>query len=76
MKSIAIGLIIIYQKIIAQFLKNLFGITASCRFYPTCSNYAKDSIKEYGIIRGFSMAFSRILRCQPFYKSSVYDRSF
>lgn len=38
----------------------------SCRFYPTCSQYALDAIKKYGVLKGGIMALWRILRCNPF----------
>lgn len=44
----------------------------SCRFYPTCSNYAIEAIEEYGSIKGSWLAIKRILRCRPFGKKG-YD---
>jgi putative membrane protein insertion efficiency factor len=38
----------------------------TCRFTPTCSQYAIDAIKCHGIIRGCYMALRRIMRCHPF----------
>ena len=37
-----------------------------CRYTPTCSEYAKDAILEYGPIKGSYLAIKRILRCNPF----------
>jgi len=37
-----------------------------CRYFPTCSEYAKDSITEHGAARGILLATKRILRCNPF----------
>jgi len=37
-----------------------------CRFYPTCSQYAIESIEEKGIIKGLFFLVFRILRCNPF----------
>lgn len=39
-----------------------------CRFYPTCSEYAVQSIEKYGIIKGGIKASWRIIRCNPFNK--------
>lgn len=50
----------IYQWCISPFLPK------SCRFHPTCSEYAVLSISKYGIIRGLYLSIRRILRCQPF----------
>ena len=44
----------------------------SCRFYPTCSNYAIMAIEKYGFIKGWFMAIKRIFRCNPF-GGSGYD---
>jgi len=44
----------------------------SCRFQPTCSQYALTSIERFGPLRGGSMAVWRILRCNPFCKGG-YD---
>ena len=41
---------------------NLFN----CQFYPSCSNYGADAIKEFGVIPGGAMAAERITRCNPF----------
>jgi len=38
----------------------------TCRFTPTCSQYAIDAIKCHGIFRGFFMILKRIIRCHPF----------
>ncbi len=37
-----------------------------CKFYPTCSKYARTAIERYGAVRGGRMAAGRILRCHPF----------
>ncbi|GAE89248.1 membrane protein insertion efficiency factor YidD [Acetivibrio straminisolvens] len=44
----------------------------SCRFYPTCSQYAIDAVSKYGIIKGGFMAIKRILKCHPFHPGG-YD---
>lgn len=38
----------------------------SCRFIPTCSEYAMDSFKQHGVARGFVLTTWRLLRCNPF----------
>ena len=37
----------------------------SCRFQPTCSEYAYESVTQYGILKGGRLAIWRILRCNP-----------
>ena len=44
----------------------------SCRFVPTCSEYALLAVEKYGAFRGGWLAFRRILRCHPFHKGG-YD---
>lgn len=62
-----VRLIELYRK----YLSPLKG-APSCRFTPTCSKYAIDAIKEWGVIIGCGMAMWRILRCNPFSKGG-YD---
>ncbi|NQV47192.1 MAG: membrane protein insertion efficiency factor YidD [Rhodospirillaceae bacterium] len=40
-------------------------LPGSCRFYPSCSNYALDAITTHGTIRGSWLAVCRIARCHP-----------
>ncbi|NLI57032.1 MAG: membrane protein insertion efficiency factor YidD [Clostridium sp.] len=47
-------------------------ITPCCRFYPTCSQYAIDSIDKYGIIKGGFKSVLRIVKCNPFHPGG-YD---
>lgn len=39
-----------------------------CRFYPSCSQYAADSISKYGVGRGLLLAAQRLLRCHPWHR--------
>jgi len=39
----------------------------SCRFTPTCSQYAVDALTEYGLLRGTWLAFVRLLKCGPWH---------
>jgi putative membrane protein insertion efficiency factor len=55
-----IKIIILYRRFISP-LK-----PASCRFYPTCSEYAILAIRKYGVLKGSFMAIKRILKCHPF----------
>lgn len=47
--------------------------TPTCRYIPTCSNYALEAIEKYGAIKGSYLAIKRILRCNPFSKRGFYD---
>ena len=66
LSKLCIYLIRFYQKYISP----LKGPT--CRFYPTCSQYAIDAIKTHGAIKGSYYSIKRILRCNPFGKGG-YD---
>ncbi|MDR2685176.1 MAG: membrane protein insertion efficiency factor YidD [Rickettsiales bacterium] len=61
MKYIIIFFIKIYQVGISP----IVGGKCACRFYPSCSDYAVDAVRKYGVWRGGWMAVRRILRCRP-----------
>ncbi len=44
------------------------NLPPSCRFHPTCSEYAYEAVEKYGIIKGGRLAVWRVLRCNPFCK--------
>ncbi|MBW2569366.1 MAG: membrane protein insertion efficiency factor YidD [Deltaproteobacteria bacterium] len=56
----ALFLIRAYQYILSPVLG------PSCRFYPTCSEYAYQAVLRYGLFTGSFLALKRILRCHPF----------
>jgi uncharacterized protein len=66
MRTILIFLIRLYKKYVS-ILK-----PPSCRYSPTCSQYAIEAIEKYGAIKGSFMAVKRILRCHPFHPGG-YD---
>ncbi len=66
MKRLFVFLVVIYQKIISPY------IGPSCRFIPSCSEYAKIAIVKYGVFRGCILSAWRILRCNPLSKK-IYD---
>ena len=41
---------------------------ATCRFVPTCSQYAVDALSEYGLIRGSWLAAARLAKCGPWHR--------
>ena len=60
MNKIIILLISFYQKYISP-LK-----PATCRFYPTCSEYTIQALKESGFLKALQLSAGRVLRCHPF----------
>lgn len=58
MKKAVLFLINIYQKISKL-------TPPRCRFYPTCSEYAKQAIIKYGLFKGGFLAIKRIIKCHP-----------
>jgi hypothetical protein len=42
-----------------------------CRYVPTCSEYARDAVQRFGLIRGGLLAVLRILRCQPLFSGGL-----
>ena len=56
-------LAIIIVRFYQLFISPLLG--PRCRFYPTCSHYTIDAIKQHGVLCGTWLAFKRIIRCHP-----------
>lgn len=63
-------LVLDFLRLYKTFLSPFFP--PSCRFTPTCSEYAMQAVEKYGAIRGTWLGLKRILRCQPFCKGG-YD---
>ncbi|MDR9403544.1 MAG: membrane protein insertion efficiency factor YidD [Halothece sp. Uz-M2-17] len=66
LKKALIGIIRLYRALISP----LFP--PSCRFQPTCSQYAIEAVERFGIIQGIGLAIKRILRCHPLHPGG-YD---
>lgn len=64
MKKILLKIIYIYQ---ITPLKS----HSKCKFYPTCSNYAKEAIENFGVFKGAFLTLKRILKCNPFNKGGI-----
>ncbi len=45
---------------------------ANCRFYPSCSDYAREAIARYGAAKGSWLALRRVVRCHPYHPGG-YD---
>jgi len=73
MQKIIIKLIKLYQGSISHFFmgSSLMFFNSSCRFCPTCSDYAIDAVSRYGVRKGVLKAVGRILRCNPLVNPGV-----
>ena len=66
MRKLLLAMIGFYQRAISPFTP------ASCRFHPSCSEYARQAVGRFGAVRGSGLAVRRIFRCHPF-GSRGYD---
>lgn len=57
-KKLILGLIWFYQKISAH-------TPARCRFYPTCSEYTREALIRFGVLKGGWLSIKRICKCHP-----------
>lgn len=64
-KKTVLTLLKLYQR----FISPLYP--ASCRYYPTCSQYSIEAVEKYGAFKGIIKSIWRILRCNPFSKGGV-----
>jgi putative membrane protein insertion efficiency factor len=61
MKTLLLAFIRAYQYL----LRPMLG--SNCRFYPSCSDYAREAIERHGAIRGTWLAIKRVARCHPYH---------
>jgi putative membrane protein insertion efficiency factor len=62
---VLIGIIRVYQRFVSPMITAALG--PRCRFYPSCSCYARDALRIHGALRGSGLAAWRVLRCHPFH---------
>ena len=65
MKKALIEIVRIYQQALSPYLGQ------RCRFFPRCSDYAKDALEKKGTIRGGVLALKRLSKCHPFHAGGV-----
>jgi uncharacterized protein len=65
-RRLAVAPIRAYQLLISPL------IGQRCKYYPTCSDYAAQAVRRYGILRGLILAGWRLLRCNPWSRGG-YD---
>jgi uncharacterized protein len=61
MKLLLLALVRAYQYLIRPMLGN------NCRFYPSCSDYAREAIERHGALRGAWLAVRLVGRCHPYH---------
>lgn len=60
-----LGLVWLYQRTLSPALPAIFGPACGCRFSPTCSHYAAESLQTHGAVIGTWLALRRLLKCTP-----------
>ncbi len=66
MRELAILPIRLYQRLFSPLLR-----PGTCKYHPSCSQYAIDAIRKYGVARGSLKAGWRLLRCNPWSRGGV-----
>ncbi len=76
MSAAGIALVRLYRVTVGPLLKSLGGVPGApcCKFEPTCSQYAIDAMRRYGLLRGGVLAAWRLARCNPWSHGGV-DRA-
>ncbi len=65
MRTALIALIRVYQLFLSPLLGN------HCRFYPSCSQYAREALERHGVLRGGWLAIRRLSRCHPWHPGGL-----
>jgi uncharacterized protein len=65
MKALAVASLRLYKRWLSP------SLPPSCRYIPTCSEYAQEAIERFGVMRGGVMAVWRVLRCHPFVRGGL-----
>jgi putative membrane protein insertion efficiency factor len=65
LRSAFLAPVVAYQRLISP------ALPARCKYYPTCSDYAIEAVRELGIIRGSIVAAWRVARCNPWSHGGV-----
>jgi putative membrane protein insertion efficiency factor len=60
MKKLALAAIRVYQYLLSPW------VGGACRFWPTCSEYAREAVERHGVGRGSWMMLTRLARCHPY----------
>ena len=60
LRAVALAPLRLYRRVVSP------ALPRRCKYEPTCSAYAEQAIREFGILRGLVLAGWRLLRCNPF----------
>lgn len=66
MKYLGIGFVRLYQLLVSPLLP-----AGTCKYHPSCSQYAIDAMRRHGLARGSAKAAWRLLRCNPWSRGGV-----
>jgi putative membrane protein insertion efficiency factor len=64
-RAVVAGVIRVYQLVLSP------ALPRSCRYYPSCSQYAREAVLKHGVIRGTLLAAARLVRCNPWNPGGV-----
>ena len=65
LRGILVAPIRLYQRALSP------GLPARCKYHPSCSEYAVQAVRRYGVMRGVVLAGWRLLRCNPWSHGGV-----
>lgn len=65
MRAVVTAPIRLYQRFISP------ALPARCKYHPTCSEYAVQAVRSYGILKGTVLAVWRVLRCNPWSRGGI-----
>lgn len=68
-QKILVWILVKIVRFYQYFISPLFP--PSCRYYPSCSNYAIEALKVHGALKGSYLAIKRILKCNPYFPGGV-----
>jgi len=69
MKRLLLKGLTFYQRFLSPFLSLYFGL--NCRYYPSCSEYAKLALEGHGLLKGGFLSLKRFLKCNPLFAGGI-----
>jgi hypothetical protein len=64
------GLLALYQRLVSPALA-VVAPACGCRFAPTCSHYAREALREHGLLAGLALTARRLLKCGPWHAGGL-----